>query len=128
MRGKRGAGALAEWKFDCFDQGRFLEINYDDQTSYALTAELLRVRSPSAEVQGHWQRDQKTVAANAMLKFYPSRPLVIMPYAWILTTAHRTGIYTWRYLRTLGETKDQSFAAYLDELSLKGLNRDVAGK
>ncbi len=110
------------------DQGRFLEINYDDQTSYALTAELLRVRSPSAEVQGHSQRDQKTVGGKRNVKILSVTPVGNYAIRLDFDDSHRTGIYTWRYLRTLGETKDQSFAAYLDELSLKGLNRDVAGE
>jgi DUF971 family protein len=41
---------------------------------------------------------------------------------------HRTGIYTWRYLRALGETAETSFSAYLEELAAKGLDRDRPGE
>ncbi|MFM8860048.1 MAG: gamma-butyrobetaine hydroxylase-like domain-containing protein [Methylocystis sp.] len=110
------------------DQGRFLEISFDDEASSVLSAELLRVRSPSAEVQGHSQKDQKTVGGKRDVKILSVTPVGNYAVRLDFDDSHRTGIYTWRYLRTLGETKELSFAAYLDELSRKGLNRDQAGE
>lgn len=110
------------------DQGRFLEISFDDEASSMLSAELLRVRSPSAEVQGHSQKDQKTVGGKRDVKILSVTPVGNYAVRLDFDDSHRTGIYTWRYLRTLGETKELSFAAYLDELSRKGLNRDQAGE
>ncbi len=110
------------------DQGRFLEISFDDEASSMLSAELLRVRSPSAEVQGHSQKDQKTIGGKRDVKILSVTPVGNYAVRLDFDDSHRTGIYTWRYLRTLGETKELSFAAYLDELSRKGLNRDQAGE
>ena len=126
--GEKGVQEPWPTEIRLLDQGRVLEINYDDQASYALTAELLRVRSPSAEVQGHSHRDQKTVGGKRNVKILSVTPVGNYAIRLDFDDTHRTGIYTWRYLRTLGETKDQSFAAYLTELSLKGLNRDAAGE
>jgi DUF971 family protein len=41
---------------------------------------------------------------------------------------HRTGIYTWRYLRELGETATERFNAYVHELAAKGLDRERPGE
>ena len=83
------------------DQGRFLEISFDDEASSMLSAELLRVRSPSAEVQGHSQKDQKTIGGKRDVKILSVTPVGNYAVRLDFDDSHRTGIYTWRYLRTL---------------------------
>ena len=110
------------------DQGRFLEISFDDEASSMLSAELLRVRSPSAEVQGHSQKDQKTIGGKRDVKILSVTPVGNYAVRLDFDDSHRTGIYTWRYLRQLGETAEESFKAYLDELAACGLDRDRPGE
>lgn len=108
--------------------GRLLHVAFDDGGAFALSAELLRVRSPSAEVQGHSPRDQKTVGGKRNVAIIAVAPVGNYAVRLDFDDMHRTGIYTWRYLRQLGETAEGSFAAYLAELEAKGLNRDTPGE
>lgn len=89
-----------------------------------LTAELLRVASPSAEVQGHSPDQRVTVPGKrnvAILKIEP-----VGNYAVRITfdDFHDTGIFTWAYLRELGDEREARWQTYLDELRQKGLGRD----
>jgi DUF971 family protein len=110
------------------DEGRTLRIAYDDDAAYALSAELLRVRSPSAEVQGHSPADAKTIGGKRKVAIIAVAPVGNYAVRLEFDDMHRTGIYTWRYLRQLGETAEVSFKAYLDDLAAKGLNRDQPGE
>lgn len=110
------------------DEGRALRVAFDDGEAFTLSAELLRVRSPSAEVQGHSPADQKTVGGKRNVAIMTVAPVGNYAVRLDFDDMHRTGIYTWRYLRKLGETAEQSFAAYLEELKAKGLDRDRPGE
>lgn len=108
--------------------GRMLHVAFDDGAAFAMSAELLRVRSPSAEVQGHSPRDQKTVGGKRNVAIIAVAPVGNYAVRLDFDDMHRTGIYTWRYLRRLGETAEASFASYLRELEGKGLDRDRPGE
>lgn len=110
------------------DGGRTLRVAFDDGASYALTAELLRVRSPSAEVQGHSPSERKTIGGKRNVGILTVAPVGNYAVRLDFDDMHRTGIYTWRYLRELGETAEANFSAYLDELAAKGLDRDRPGE
>ncbi|WP_363350396.1 DUF971 domain-containing protein [Methylocystis echinoides] len=110
------------------DDGRRLRVAFDDGASFTLSAELLRVRSPSAEVQGHSPADQKTVGGKRNVAIIAVAPVGNYAVRLDFDDLHRTGIYTWRYLRALGETAETSFSAYLEELAAKGLDRDRPGE
>jgi DUF971 family protein len=110
------------------DNGRALRVAFDDGASFTLSAELLRVRSPSAEVQGHSPADQKTVGGKRQVAIIAVAPVGNYAVRLDFDDLHRTGIYTWRYLRQLGETAEASFAGYLEELAAKGLDRDRPGE
>jgi len=110
------------------DQGQSLKIIYDDHAAFQLSAELLRIRSPSAEVQGHSPAERKTVGGKRLIKILTASQVGNYAVRLDFDDGHRTGIYTWSYLRQLGETKQQSFADYLLELTAKGLNRDQPGE
>ena len=102
---------------------RLLTVSFPDHAPIELPAELLRVLSPSAEVQGHSPEQRVTVPGKrevAILKLEP-----VGNYAVRITfdDFHDTGIFTWQYLHTLGHEKDQRWSAYLDELEEKGLSR-----
>lgn len=110
------------------DTGRALRVSFDDGATFTLTAELLRVRSPSAEVQGHSPADRKTVGGKRNVAIIAVAPVGNYAVRLDFDDMHRTGIYTWRYLRGLGETAEASFNAYLEELAAKGLDRDRPGE
>ncbi len=110
------------------DSGRTLRIEFDDGASYALGAELLRVRSPSAEVQGHGPADRKTVGGKRNVAIVDVAPVGNYAVRLDFDDMHRTGIFTWRYLRELGLNAEESFRAYLGELAEKDLDRDNPGE
>ena len=88
-----------------------LEIDFSTGESFTIPAELLRVESPSAEVQGHVPSQKKLVAGRAHVKIK-------------FDDLHDTGIYTWRYLHKLGSEKEQIWQSYLAELEAAGLSRE----
>ena len=110
------------------DAGRTLRAAFDDGSAFSLSAELLRVRSPSAEVQGHSPADRKTIGGKRQVSIIAVAPVGNYAVRIDFDDRHNTGIYTWRYLRQLGETSTESFDAYLDELAAKGLDRDLPGE
>ena len=100
-----------------------LTIAFDNGESFDLSAEYLRVRSPSAEVQGHAPNERKTVPGKrnvAILELQSIGNYAVRP---VFDDLHSTGIYSWDYLLTLGRNRDTDWQAYLDELAAKGLTR-----
>lgn len=110
------------------DEGRTLRTTFDDGAAFSLSAELLRVRSPSAEVQGHSAADRKTIGGKRQVAIRAVTPVGNYAVRLEFDDMHDTGIFTWRYLRQLGETATGSFDAYLEELAAKGLDRDRPGE
>lgn len=100
-----------------------LTIAFTDGRSHAIEAELLRVRSPSAEVQGHSPAQRVIVGGKADVTI--SKVASVGNYAVRLSfdDGHDTGIFTWAFLSELGDEKDQRWAEYLKELSDKGMSR-----
>jgi DUF971 family protein len=102
---------------------RRLEIDFDDGASFSLPAELLRVESPSAEVQGHTPSQKVTVGGKSGVGIRELDPVGNYAVRILFDDGHSTGIYTWSYLHKLGRERDQLWKAYLDALAAKGLSR-----
>jgi DUF971 family protein len=83
------------------DKGRLLEVAFDDGRSIRLTAERLRVESPSAEVQGHSPRQKKTIAGKENVAIVGIEPVGNYAIKIVFDDGHDTGLYTWDYLRKL---------------------------
>jgi DUF971 family protein len=105
-----------------------LTVTFNDGASFELAAELLRVLSPSAEVQGHGPGQKVTVPGKRDVAIIGMTPTGNYAVRIGFDDMHDTGIYTWSYLRELGEKGAELFAAYEQELSEKGMSRDVAEK
>jgi DUF971 family protein len=103
---------------------RTLHVAFEDGASYALPAELLRVESPSAEVQGHGPTQKKTVPGKREVEIIAVEPVGHYAVKLSFDDMHDTGIYGWDYLRELGEHGEAKMQAYLDELAAKGLSRE----
>jgi DUF971 family protein len=102
---------------------RVLTVSYDDGQSFALPAELLRVLSPSAEVQGHSPDQRITVPGKKNVGISRIEPVGNYAVRIVFTDGHDTGLYVWEYLRELGEQKDERWQEYLKELAAKRLSR-----
>lgn len=104
---------------------RILEIGFDDGKTFRIPFELLRVYSPSAEVQGHGpgqevlqtgKRDVGIVSIEAV-GHYAVQPT--------FSDGHDTGIFSWNYLYDLGSRQDELWQAYLERLAAAGKDRDA---
>ena len=104
--------------------GDVLVITFACGTTYELPAEMLRVMSPSAEVQGHSPSQRVTVARKRHVKIKDLRPVGAYAIRIAFDDGHDTGLFTWTYLQQLGREKEKRFAEYLAELEAKGLTRE----
>jgi DUF971 family protein len=102
---------------------RHLAVAFDSGESFELAAEYLRVKSPSAEVQGHSPDERKTVAGKRNVAIIEVQPIGNYAVRLVFDDLHSTGIYSWSYLRELGQRHDAYWRDYLDELAAKGLSR-----
>lgn len=98
-------------------------VSFPD-ASYTLSAEMLRVTSPSAEVQGHSPSERVTLGGKRDVKITAIEPVGNYAVKLVFSDGHATGIYSWTYLRKLGSEREDIWQQYLDELAEKGLNRD----
>ncbi len=100
-----------------------LTIAFDNGESFDLSAEYLRVRSPSAEVQGHSPSERKTVAGKRNVAILELKSIGNYAVRLVFDDLHSTGIYSWDYLLNLGRNRASYWQGYLDELAAKGLTR-----
>jgi DUF971 family protein len=103
-----------------------LTIAFEGGDSFALAAEYLRVKSPSAEVQGHAPEERKTVPGKSQVQILEVLPVGNYAVRLVFDDLHSTGIFSWDYLRDLGRNHAAYWQDYLDELAAKGLSRDPA--
>jgi DUF971 family protein len=106
---------------------RTLRVAFDDGRSLDLPAELLRVTSPSAEVQGHSEAERKTVGGKRNVTILSVDPVGNYAVRIGFDDMHTTGIYSWTFLRDLGVNAERRLQDYLDDLQAKGLDRDRPG-
>jgi DUF971 family protein len=102
---------------------RTLTVVFDNGERFDLPAEYLRVKSPSAEVQGHSPDERKTVAGKRDVAILELRTVGNYAVRPLFDDMHSTGIYSWDYLLELGRDRDSLWQEYLDELAAKGLAR-----
>ncbi len=106
---------------------RTLQVSFDDGTAFSLPAELLRVTSPSAEVQGHSEAQRKTVGGKRNVSILSVDAVGNYAVRLSFDDMHTTGIYSWTFLHDLGVNAEKRFQDYLDDLRAKGLDRDKPG-
>ena len=102
-----------------------LEIDFDDGKNFALPAELLRIESPSAEVQGHGPGGKTLVPGKRNVGIAGVDAVGNYAIRIRFDDGHDTGIFSWTYLREMGERQDEMWNAYLAALSARGLSRDI---
>lgn len=102
---------------------RVLHVAFDDGVRFALPAELLRVESPSAEVQGHGPGGKTLISGRAHVGIIEILPEGNYAVRLVFDDLHDTGIYSWAYLRELGERQSELWGTYLEALEASGLSR-----
>ncbi|HVP08341.1 MAG TPA: DUF971 domain-containing protein [Burkholderiales bacterium] len=105
-------------------KSRVLEIAFDDGKTYRLPYEFLRVHSPSAEVQGHGPGQEVLQAGKSKVEIRSLEPVGSYAVQPTFSDGHATGIYSWEYLRHLGENQERLWQEYLGRLASAGASRD----
>ena len=101
-----------------------LDVAFDDGRSFSYPAELLRVESPSAEVQGHGASQKQVVSGRRHVGILGLEQVGNYAVRIRFDDLHDSGIFSWQYLRELGENQDKVWADYLASLEARGLSRD----
>ncbi len=104
---------------------RTLSVQFDDGGAYDLPAEMLRVLSPSAEVQGHTPDQRVTVGGKRNVAIAALEPIGNYAVKITFDDGHDTGLFSWTYLRQLGDEREARWTDYLNELAAKGMSRDA---
>ncbi|HKY87979.1 MAG TPA: DUF971 domain-containing protein [Pseudorhodoplanes sp.] len=100
-----------------------LAVAFDNGERFELAAEYLRVKSPSAEVQGHSPDERKTVPGKRNVMILEVIPVGNYAVRLVFDDLHSTGIFSWDYLLELGRNRERYWQDYLDELAAKGMSR-----
>ena len=103
---------------------RVLTISFSESDPVELSAELLRVLSPSAEVQGHGPGQEVLQTGKQGVSISDMQPIGHYAVQLSFDDGHSSGLYTWAYLAQLAENKDTLWADYLMKLARAGESRD----
>ena len=109
-------------------QSRVLEIEFDDGQRFRIPFELMRVYSPSAEVQGHGPGQETLQTGKRNVVVTAVEPVGHYALKPTFSDGHDSGLFTWDYLYRLGKEQDALFAQYLERLAAAGLDRDAQMK
>jgi DUF971 family protein len=102
---------------------RTLVVAFDDSVVAELPAEMLRVMSPSAEVQGHSPEQRVLLGGKQNVGIVGVDPVGNYAVRLTFDDGHATGLFAWAYLRKLNDNRAALWAGYLEELAAKGMTR-----
>jgi len=106
-------------------QSKVLELSYENGNTYRLPFELLRVLSPSAEVQGHGPGQETLQTGKRDVLIANLEPVGRYALKPSFSDGHDSGLFTWDYLLFLCENQEQLWKEHLDKLAAAGLDRDA---
>jgi hypothetical protein len=104
---------------------RALEVSFSDGASFRIPFELMRIYSPSAEVQGHGQGQEVLQTGKREVTLTELAPVGNYAVHPTFSDGHDTGIFSWEYLYFLGAQQDQLWADYERRLTEAGVIRDA---
>jgi DUF971 family protein len=122
---KQSAPTPIPVSFTARQQSRVLEIVFDDGAAFSLPFELLRVYSPSAEVQGHGEGQQTLQTGKRNVTLAALDPVGNYAVKPTFSDGHESGIFTWGYLYKLGREQDALWEDYLQRLDAAGHGREA---
>jgi DUF971 family protein len=106
-------------------QSRALEISFSDGSCFNIPLELMRVYSPSAEVQGHGPGQEVLQTGKRLVGLQALEPIGNYAVKPVFTDGHESGIFSWDYLYHLGADQDALWAQYHARLTAAGAERDA---
>ncbi len=106
-------------------QSHLFEISFSDGASFRIPFELMRVCSPSAEVQGHGPGQETLQTGKRLVEITAIEPVGNYGVQPTFSDGHNTGIFTWDYLYFLGAQQGSLWADYEARLKAAGVDRDA---
>ena len=106
-------------------QSRVLEVSFSDGSAFHIPFELMRIYSPSAEVQGHGPGQEVLQTGKRMVELEALDPVGNYAVQPRFSDGHDTGIFSWDYLYFLGSQQEQLWAQYAQRLQTAGVERDA---
>lgn len=106
-------------------KSRVLELVYLDGAHFRIPFELMRVYSPSAEVQGHGPGQEVLQTGKRAVEMTALAPVGNYAVQPTFSDGHDSGIFTWDYLYFLGSQQDELWREYEAKLAAAGVDRDA---
>lgn len=106
-------------------QTKVLEIGFSDGAHFRIPFELMRVYSPSAEVQGHGPGQEVLQTGKRHVTIAEIEPVGNYAVKPTFSDGHESGLFTWEYLYFLGEQQEALWKQYEDRLQAAGMSRDA---
>jgi DUF971 family protein len=107
------------------ERTRVLEVGFDDGRSFRIPFELMRVYSPSAEVQGHGPGQEVLQTGKREVELAALEPVGNYAVQPCFSDGHESGIFSWDYLYFLGSQQDELWKKYEERLARSGVDRDT---
>ncbi|MEY4693761.1 MAG: hypothetical protein RLZZ95_210 [Pseudomonadota bacterium] len=106
-------------------QSKVLEIGFSDGAHFRIPFELMRVYSPSAEVQGHGPGQEVLQTGKREVTIAEIEPVGNYAVKPTFSDGHESGLFTWEYLYFLGDQQQALWQQYEDRLQAAGMSRDA---
>ena len=119
------SGAPTPQDITVHSHSRVLEVSFSDGASFRIPFELMRVYSPSAEVQGHGPGQEILQTGKREIELAALEPVGNYAVQPSFSDGHDTGIFSWDYLYFLGSEQDKLWADYEARLKAAGVARDA---
>jgi DUF971 family protein len=119
------AGSPTPTALTVHNQSRILEISFSDGVAFKIPFELMRVYSPSAEVQGHGPGQEVLQTGKREVNVVELEPIGNYAVKPVFSDGHESGIFSWDYLYFLGSEQARLWAEYVQRLEAAGMQRDA---
>ncbi|ABM57082.1 gamma-butyrobetaine hydroxylase family protein [Verminephrobacter eiseniae] len=119
------AGAPTPQALTVHQKSRVLEVAFSDGAKFRIPFELLRVYSPSAEVQGHGPDQQVLQTGKRDVTLVNLEPVGNYAVKPTFSDGHDSGLFSWDYLYELGQQQQALWARYIERLAAAGVERDA---
>ena len=119
------SGAPAPTALTVHEASRVLEVAFSDGASFRIPFELMRVYSPSAEVQGHGPGQEVLQTGKRDVTLVNLEPVGNYAVKPTFSDGHDSGIFSWDYLYELGQQQDALWKQYAERLAAAGVDSDA---
>jgi len=106
-------------------QSRVLEVGFSDGARFRIPFELMRIYSPSAEVQGHGPGQEVLQTGKRQVDLLDLQPVGNYAVQPVFSDGHDSGIFSWDLLYELGARQEALWAEYEKRLAEAGVDRDA---